>query len=186
MGARVYDPYTGTFTQPDPIQGGGANAYGYTDGDPVNQFDLTGELPSWVKAVAVVVLGPAALAAAIPAAPYAAAGTAAYLQARYGGTATGQRVDALAGVLAADVSCFGVESGLTAASCIAGLAASVTAFGVAAAKGGPASQKASIATTGSGAAFACEIGDSTGCATGFVGLLTQILALPTPKAHHRK
>jgi hypothetical protein len=43
MGARVYDPYTGTFTQPDPIQGGGANAYGYTDGDPVNETDLDGE-----------------------------------------------------------------------------------------------------------------------------------------------
>ena len=42
MGARVYDPYTGTFTQPDPIQGGGANAYGYTDGDPVNETDLGG------------------------------------------------------------------------------------------------------------------------------------------------
>jgi uncharacterized protein RhaS with RHS repeats len=42
MGARVYDPYTGTFTQPDPIQGGGANAYGYTDGDPVNEEDLAG------------------------------------------------------------------------------------------------------------------------------------------------
>jgi RHS repeat-associated protein len=43
MGARVYDPYTGTFAQPDPIQGGGANAYGYTDGDPVNETDLTGD-----------------------------------------------------------------------------------------------------------------------------------------------
>jgi uncharacterized protein RhaS with RHS repeats len=43
MGARVYNPYTGTFTQPDPIQGGGANAYGYTDGDPVNEIDLTGD-----------------------------------------------------------------------------------------------------------------------------------------------
>jgi uncharacterized protein RhaS with RHS repeats len=42
MGARVYDPYTGTFTQPDPIPGGGANAYGYTDGDPVNETDLSG------------------------------------------------------------------------------------------------------------------------------------------------
>ena len=45
MGARVYDPYTGTFTQPDPIQGGGANAYGYTDGDPINELDLGGEEP---------------------------------------------------------------------------------------------------------------------------------------------
>ena len=44
MGARVYDPYTGTFTQPDPIQGGGATAYGYTDGDPVNETDLSGDV----------------------------------------------------------------------------------------------------------------------------------------------
>jgi hypothetical protein len=43
MGARVYDPYTGTFLQTDPVQGGGANAYGYTDGDPVNETDLTGD-----------------------------------------------------------------------------------------------------------------------------------------------
>jgi hypothetical protein len=42
MGARVYDPYTGTFLQTDPIQGGGATPYGYTDGDPVNERDLTG------------------------------------------------------------------------------------------------------------------------------------------------
>ena len=47
MGARVYDPYTGTFTQPDPIQGGGANAYGYTDGDPVNETDLSGDF--WIQ-----------------------------------------------------------------------------------------------------------------------------------------
>jgi uncharacterized protein RhaS with RHS repeats len=46
MGARVYDPYTGTFTQPDPIQGGGATPYGYTDGDPVNETDLGGNTPS--------------------------------------------------------------------------------------------------------------------------------------------
>jgi hypothetical protein len=43
MGARVYDPYTGTFTQPDPKQGGGANAYGYTNGDPVNETDIDGQ-----------------------------------------------------------------------------------------------------------------------------------------------
>jgi uncharacterized protein RhaS with RHS repeats len=43
MGARVYDPYTGMFLQTDPIQGGGANAYGYADGDPVNKTDLTGD-----------------------------------------------------------------------------------------------------------------------------------------------
>ncbi len=44
MGARVYDPYTGTFTQPDPILGGGATPYGYTNGDPVNETDLTGKV----------------------------------------------------------------------------------------------------------------------------------------------
>jgi len=43
MGARVYDPYTGTFTQPDPIQGGGLTTFGYANGDPVNQTDLNGE-----------------------------------------------------------------------------------------------------------------------------------------------
>jgi RHS repeat-associated protein len=42
MRARVYDPYTGTFLQTDPIPGADANAYGYTDGDPVNETDLTG------------------------------------------------------------------------------------------------------------------------------------------------
>jgi RHS repeat-associated protein len=42
MGARVYTPQTGRFDQTDPIPGGGANAYGYTDGDPVNETDLTG------------------------------------------------------------------------------------------------------------------------------------------------
>ncbi len=41
----MYDPYTGTFTQPDPIQEGGANAYGYADGDPVNKTDLSGDEP---------------------------------------------------------------------------------------------------------------------------------------------
>jgi RHS repeat-associated protein len=43
MGARTYDPYTGTFTQPDPIQGGGATTYGYTNGDSVNETDLNGQ-----------------------------------------------------------------------------------------------------------------------------------------------
>jgi RHS repeat-associated protein len=50
MGARVYDPYTGTFTQPDPLPGADANAYGYTPGDPVNLTDLSGEIfLSWTS-----------------------------------------------------------------------------------------------------------------------------------------
>ena len=43
MGARVYNPYTGTFAEPDPIEHGGASAYGYANGDPVNNTDLTGK-----------------------------------------------------------------------------------------------------------------------------------------------
>jgi hypothetical protein len=37
MGARAYNHYTGTCTQPDPIPGADANAYGYANGDPVNE-----------------------------------------------------------------------------------------------------------------------------------------------------
>ncbi len=44
MGARVYNPDTGTFLQTDPIPGADANAYGYTDGDPVNETDLSGDV----------------------------------------------------------------------------------------------------------------------------------------------
>jgi RHS repeat-associated protein len=40
---RYYDPQTGQFTQPDPIGlAGGANAYGFADGDPVSYGDPYG------------------------------------------------------------------------------------------------------------------------------------------------
>ena len=42
MGARVYIPTTGAFLQTDPKPGADANAYGYADGDPVNNADLSG------------------------------------------------------------------------------------------------------------------------------------------------
>ena len=42
MGVRSYVPEIGRFLQPDPIQGGSANAYSYTHGDPVNSSDPTG------------------------------------------------------------------------------------------------------------------------------------------------
>ncbi|MFF3158729.1 RHS repeat-associated core domain-containing protein [Streptomyces sp. NPDC057910] len=45
MGVRLYNPTTGRFLSLDPVYGGNANAYGYP-ADPVNQFDLTGQL-SW-------------------------------------------------------------------------------------------------------------------------------------------
>lgn len=43
MGVRSYVPAMGRFLSPDPVPGGSANAYEYAEGDPVNNFDLTGE-----------------------------------------------------------------------------------------------------------------------------------------------
>ena len=43
MGVRSYVPALGRFLSPDPVPGGSANAYEYAGGDPVNNFDLTGE-----------------------------------------------------------------------------------------------------------------------------------------------
>lgn len=43
MGVRSYVPAMGRFLSPDPVLGGSANAYEYAGGDPVNNFDLTGE-----------------------------------------------------------------------------------------------------------------------------------------------
>ena len=42
MGARSYVPQLGRFLQTDPVPGGSANAYAYTNGNPVNETDLTG------------------------------------------------------------------------------------------------------------------------------------------------
>lgn len=41
MGARIYNPRTGTFISPDPVRGGNATPYGYVL-DPINETDLTG------------------------------------------------------------------------------------------------------------------------------------------------
>ncbi|MDX6699077.1 MAG: hypothetical protein QOE65_2474 [Solirubrobacteraceae bacterium] len=42
MGQRVYSPALGRFLQVDPVEGGSANGYDYSDQDPVNSFDLAG------------------------------------------------------------------------------------------------------------------------------------------------
>nr|WP_239149242.1 DNRLRE domain-containing protein [Streptomyces sp. SID12501] len=42
MGVRLYNSGTGRFLSVDPILGGSANAYDYTNQDPVNQVDLAG------------------------------------------------------------------------------------------------------------------------------------------------
>jgi RHS repeat-associated protein len=44
MGARSYIPQLGRFLTLDPVPGGSANAYDYVDQDPVNGFDLGGEV----------------------------------------------------------------------------------------------------------------------------------------------
>ncbi len=52
MGARTYLPQIGRFLQVDPVQGGSANDYDYSDQDPVNGQDLGGQCP-----VCIVILG---------------------------------------------------------------------------------------------------------------------------------
>ncbi|KAB2813059.1 hypothetical protein F9L07_15300 [Pimelobacter simplex] len=42
MGARLYNPQTGSFLSLDPVPGGGATPYAYPD-DPINVLDLNGE-----------------------------------------------------------------------------------------------------------------------------------------------
>lgn len=44
MGARVYVPALGRFVQRDPVRGGSANDYDYSNADSVNQLDLDGRL----------------------------------------------------------------------------------------------------------------------------------------------
>jgi RHS repeat-associated protein len=44
MGHRLYDPNLGRFLEVDPIPGGSANNYDYTNQVPVNGFDLGGDM----------------------------------------------------------------------------------------------------------------------------------------------
>ena len=53
MGVRSYVPAIGRFLSVDPVLGGSANPYEYAAGDPINNFDLTGEKcvgdADWIK-----------------------------------------------------------------------------------------------------------------------------------------
>ncbi|MEU6404909.1 DNRLRE domain-containing protein [Streptomyces sp. NPDC046985] len=49
MGVRLYDPAGGRFLQPDPIPGGSANAYDYSNADPCNSTDTDGMSPKCGK-----------------------------------------------------------------------------------------------------------------------------------------
>ena len=72
MGERTYLAPIGRFLQTDPVDGGSANDYDYTNQDPINQTDLNGECP-----VCVVILGvevAPAVAAAVGAAVAVVAG----------------------------------------------------------------------------------------------------------------
>jgi RHS repeat-associated protein len=45
MGVRLYDPSLGRFLQVDPVEGGSANDYDYSNADPINAVDLDGRAP---------------------------------------------------------------------------------------------------------------------------------------------
>ncbi|MFJ8536497.1 RHS repeat-associated core domain-containing protein [Streptomyces sp. NPDC093591] len=49
MGVRLYDPTRGRFLQPDPVPGGSANAYDYSNADPCNATDTDGMSPKCGK-----------------------------------------------------------------------------------------------------------------------------------------
>lgn len=44
MGARPYHPALGAFLAPDPVLESGYNMYGYTNGDPINSSDSSGNM----------------------------------------------------------------------------------------------------------------------------------------------
>jgi RHS repeat-associated protein len=49
MGARTYDPLLGRFLSVDPVDGGSCNLYDYACQEPLNSYDLDGNLFGWAK-----------------------------------------------------------------------------------------------------------------------------------------
>jgi RHS repeat-associated protein len=99
--ARTYSPTWGRFLQPDPSgYPAGANLYAYTDNDPLNQTDPSGNCPAWIPAVIGGVIG--GVGGAIVG--YHATGT-------LKGTLIGAGTGAAAGVAAAYGGAFIVSTG---------------------------------------------------------------------------
>jgi RHS repeat-associated protein len=48
MGARLYNPATGTFTSTDPLYRGNTTPYAYPQ-DPINRYDLNGQWWHWLR-----------------------------------------------------------------------------------------------------------------------------------------
>jgi RHS repeat-associated protein len=57
MGVRLYDPSLGRFLSRDPVAGGSLNMYEYGGGDPVNNYDLSGEFFVFVIGLVVLAAG---------------------------------------------------------------------------------------------------------------------------------
>lgn len=66
MGARTYLPTLGRFLQTDPVAGGSANDYDYTNADPINSFDLSGDMPGWVDKTITVTTQVAEVVSYVP------------------------------------------------------------------------------------------------------------------------
>jgi RHS repeat-associated protein len=65
VGARAYLPATGEFLTSDPLVDSGQNLYGYTDGDPINAKDTTGNESETDWTWVWVAVGTAALSIAL-------------------------------------------------------------------------------------------------------------------------
>jgi RHS repeat-associated protein len=95
MGARSYVPQLGRFLQTDPVSGGSANPYAYTNADPLNETDLSGMYDATVSATIAQALNKEAEEAAAKA---AAAEAAARVEAERKAAEAAAQAEAYAGV----------------------------------------------------------------------------------------